>query len=678
MWLLLSKKVSKNISFNKKYTYLIDLKKINILVGKNNSGKSYLMREILRNTIKVINRDEIKNFISECKFNDHFDKLKSLVCIDELKDINNKYLNILSQMESFDKAKKDNNSFNMLSGREIYSFENYDHLVTSSTELLKYLGYDRSVNSSIISDEVIHNYSSLLNKVVTEYKLAVKDRFYSISDSSIYKFGDFLYEFGFVKSKYNEYMNNYNPNNEGVIPYTFKNYIPLFRSIRHPLKNPKEKDNSITDIYKTRIIKEYNYNENEINIITGLDFYFEYKKKLLGSKNDRELVNKFETFLSNYFFEGKNISIIPDEETYELKINIDGSDDRFIYEVGDGVTSLIIIMFHIFLYSNRENNIYFIEEPEQSFHPGFQRLFINMISMNDIFGNCYFFFTTHSNHLIDISNHEFKDFNNFLCTKNNDSIIVKVLNDNDIEIMNELGVTPSSVQIANKIIWVEGKYDAFYIRLLLNKKNININDRKYIEDYDYVYVPYGGSNGTLINFSLENDDSVNNEFIMKAKSINNNFLIIMDDDEISTGKSKRKKEKRYYKLKDELGDSLYKLNVREIENLFPVEVIKNFFINNIAKKDIDFSFLDNINYEDYKDIRLGPYLNKLVKENIGDDLKNITGREDGFEVKGFLYSKSKFYDSVLGWIMNDSFDYEKDVTYEAKDLINTIEDFIKC
>ena len=75
---------------------------------------------------------------------------------------------------------------------------------------------------------------------------------------------------------------------------------------------------------------EYEYNENEVDVITGLDFYLDYKKKLLGNKLERQSVNEFEKFLSTYFFEGKEISIIPDEKTYELKINIEDKEDRFI------------------------------------------------------------------------------------------------------------------------------------------------------------------------------------------------------------------------------------------------------------------------------------------------------------------------------------------------------------
>ena len=63
MWLLLSKNIDSKFSIDKDYTYLVDLKKINIIIGKNNSGKSYFMREILKNTIAILNREEFKEIV---------------------------------------------------------------------------------------------------------------------------------------------------------------------------------------------------------------------------------------------------------------------------------------------------------------------------------------------------------------------------------------------------------------------------------------------------------------------------------------------------------------------------------------------------------------------------------------------------------------------------------------
>lgn len=680
MWLFLQNDISKKFKFSKKYTYLLDLKKINIIVGKNNSGKSYFMREIIKNSINIVDRYEIKDIVFSNITSNNQKKLDTFYNIIEFKKINDKYINILTGIQTFNDSKIQS-STRMLGGKYpgvVYDFENFVDLKNRYPDLLTYLGFNTKTDAKEFSDKVVYEVTSLTNKVINQYKIELEKEFDNLDDEAIYQFGKVIYDFGYIEEETEGFINLYNISEEDKRPYRFKNYIPLLRNIRHPLKNPNIKEgNILDDIYKTRILEEYKYNENEINIITGLNFYFEYKEKLLGSKRERKLISDFEKFLSNYFFEGKDISIIPDEKSYEVKININDSEDRFIYEVGDGITSLIIMMYNIFLNCDREKNIYFIEEPEQSFHPGFQRLLINIISLNPKFKNCYFFFTTHSNHLIDISNHDFKNFINYLCKKNGDNINVTVQNESDISMIYELGVKPSSVQIANKIIWVEGKYDAFYIRLLLNKKNINESGRKYIEDYDYVFVPYGGSNGTLINFSLNDDIDNSKDFILKAKKINKDFLLIMDDDEILSGNNKQAKIDRYNKLKEILDKQLYKLEVREIENLFPTQVIKDYFLNGLKCKDYDLSFLDNIKYDDYKNKKLGRYLNGLIKKNIGNDFKQITGREKGFELKGFLYSKSKFYDCVLRWIMNESFDYEKDIPQEAKQLIDKVENFIK-
>ncbi len=681
MWLLLEDNLAEKFNIDKKYTYLLQLNKINIIVGKNNSGKSYLMRQIMKSAIKVIDREEIKSIIFDDKNFENLEKIKIFNTIDEFKELNNKYIRMLNQIKKFDEAKKESGKV-ILGGsyaEKVYSFDNFNDLVSNSQELISYLNISDKNNSEEYSNKIIHDKNKIIGNIINEYKNKSFEKFDEVLDENVYKFGELLFEFGYIKIASTECHQECSKSGNECLSIPFKNYIPLLRNIRDPLKKPNQRLLEPTkNIFKTRIINEYEYNENEVDVITGLDFYLDYKKKLLGNKLERQSVNEFEKFLSTYFFEGKEISIIPDEKTYELKINIEDKEDRFIYEVGDGITSLIIIMYKMFIGDKAKNNIYFIEEPEQSFHPGFQRLFMNIISLNEKFKNCYFFFTTHSNHLIDISNHEFKNFRNYLCTKEHDEINVRVQSRLDILAMEELGVKPSSVQIANKVIWIEGKYDAFYIRLLLNKKNFGDNKRKYIEEYDYTFLPYGGSNGTLINFSIDNSIEDNKEFILKAKTINSNMLLIMDDDGISTGKSNSKKMQRYQELKDSLGNKLYKLKVREIENLFPPEVIINYFILGLkSNSEFDLKFLDSIIYDDYKNEKLGNYLNKLIKDNLGTDLKKITGRECGFEKSGFLYDKSKFYDCVLKWVMNENFNYDKDIPLETKELINTVEKFIQ-
>lgn len=80
-------------------------------------------------------------------------------------------------------------------------------------------------------------------------------------------------------------------------------YFLILRNIRHPLKDTKSlyNDEAKIDIYKEKIISEYKF-ESDIEIVTGLNFYQDYKKNLLGTKDKREKVDRFEKFLSNNFF----------------------------------------------------------------------------------------------------------------------------------------------------------------------------------------------------------------------------------------------------------------------------------------------------------------------------------------------------------------------------------------
>lgn len=670
MWLLLKEDISKVFESKIKYTYLFPINKNNFFIGKNNSGKSYFSRFLMKNSIKFYkNKNELIDDISNNLKNTFkaINEFKNFIN-EEFDFIVDEYLNYEQLLKKIDNNKIEKvRSISMKTGavdRIYYQFNNKGELFQEIKPLLKFLNIDNVQNDmeTTLSDKVIPKISEFKDKIKEEFIKEYINKIKSISEDKIYELGDLA-----KKLEVTEDFRNLNE----------KFYIPVTRSIRNPNKEINEKSMP-DDIYKIRYIAEYDLNEEEIKVISGLEFYKSYKSGLLGSKEKREKVNKFENFLSQYFFDGEDISIIPDEETFELKINInDSKEDRFIYEVGDGISSLLIIAYTIFTEAGEKDKLFFIEEPEISFHPGFQRLLVNIITYYKEFKNCIFFFSTHSNHLIDIGVNEIKNSNLILCKKDNsDNISIEIQGALYNEILEELGVQASSVRIANKIIWVEGKYDALYIRLLLNMKNKDNNtDKKYIEDYDYCFLPYGGSNMSLIKFDLKQDYDENIEFITKAKNINSKFIIILDDDNMSQNK-KGKKYERYNILKDELEDKIYKLEVREIENLFPEKVLENYVYNGLKDKTKvnEMKFL----YKEYKNRKLGEYINKKIEKTYKcKKLEEVTGRKNGFEKNGFLYNKQKYYEEVLKWTKEEGFNYERDVTEEAKKLINIVENFIK-
>ena len=137
----------------------------------------------------------------------------------------------------------------------------------------------------------------------------------------------------------------------------------------------------------------------------------EIKKMLLGSHGERVQVHEFETFLSNNFWQGKPITLIPDYESDALKVHIKntGSDeDREIHNVGDGIQSIIINTFPLFQYGvhvradNKDGKplVLFIEEPEMMMHPSMQRVLVETFMQKNDFPNLQVYLTTHSNHFL--------------------------------------------------------------------------------------------------------------------------------------------------------------------------------------------------------------------------------------------------------------------------------------
>ena len=55
MWLLLGENILDKFNIDNQSTYLLKVDKTNFLVGKNNSGKSYFLRFLLMNAIKIYN-----------------------------------------------------------------------------------------------------------------------------------------------------------------------------------------------------------------------------------------------------------------------------------------------------------------------------------------------------------------------------------------------------------------------------------------------------------------------------------------------------------------------------------------------------------------------------------------------------------------------------------------------
>ena len=335
-------------------------------------------------------------------------------------------------------------------------------------------------------------------------------------------------------------------------------YVPILRGLRHlDLLNATDKKE---DLYTARTVADYNLTErgnDDSHVFSGLSIYGEIKKMLLGSREDRHTIAQFQDFISESFFGGQEVTLIPDHDSDNVKLNInDGKADREICNVGDGIQSILINTFEVFRYRDK-NVALFVEEPELMMHPAMQRILIE--TFINKFGNLQVFLTTHSNHFLDLTYEYPDDVAIFLFEEVGEEHF-KISNVTDHkQILDLLGVRNSSVFLANSVIWTEGVTDRMLVRRLLDLDQ----QSSFREDFHYAFAEYGGNNLKNFEFTEEGfSDAVNVRTLSKVN------YVIADND----GKSTGKKSKRRENLKKVLGkDHVFDGHV-EIENLIPYKV----------------------------------------------------------------------------------------------------------
>jgi AAA15 family ATPase/GTPase len=419
------------------------LSKINIFVGENNSGKSRLLRSLLASDLKYVpagyDLEILNHFIKNLK-----------------QDIDNYFKNnglLYTNLPPF---------LRNLPIQEVHQIKTIDY-IDSFIELADLLDkfrneiIERQGNAdSFVGTSMGNKYSS---KISADLRYIFDE---NLSSLSIHKEG-----------------NSFKETLE--IPSFSKIYIPILRGIRPINLNNLSNSEDFTseDVYELRT--KYDYFKDakcSVQIFTGLTTYSLIKKYLLGKFRERDLIKDYERYLSKNFFNNKPITLLPENGSDVLTIKIGNEIEKPVYDVGDGIQSLIILTLPLFLHKS-EHVLFFIEEPEKLLHPGLQRKLIEtFLNSEDGFENYQFFMTTHSNHFLDITL-DFSDVSIYSLRKEFEDISVKAkeivpkffienLSHGDISSLELLGVRNSSVFLSNCTIWVEGITDRLYFKHYLN------------------------------------------------------------------------------------------------------------------------------------------------------------------------------------------------------------------
>lgn len=267
----------------------LKLRRFNLLIGSNNSGKSRLLRSLFSSDLNKIHVGLGREFQQTCR---------------ELGEL-------------FDWVSK---------GKTIHGFN-------CANFMALYDGQCRSVG------EINSTINSLVKLTADAANISLSVRG---ADSN-----DFYYVQDIVRSKSPvEAVSNVRRASQETANLK-RHYIPILRGMR-PLQDNKDLflDRTLKDYFT-------NGEKANLNIVTGFDLYKLLAQFLLGQPEERQRVRNYETILGNEFFGGQEITLIPQYGKDTVAVKIGEDDQFSIYDLGDGLQQVIIITSAAYLEQDR-------------------------------------------------------------------------------------------------------------------------------------------------------------------------------------------------------------------------------------------------------------------------------------------------------------------------------------
>ena len=332
----------------------IILEKNNIFIGKNNSGKSRLMRQLLK-------KEYFKEYCINSNMNDVISLKKTIESTiktateNAKKKYGNQYITIANTFEDIkDFYNKTYMSFenNLSSVSKLYrSMDDEKKLASFICEFTCSQGVD--LYNKLLSKGFVHGITKFNqdNKVLSSFCPSGSMR-------EIIKL-------------YNHIIDQM----EVVKPESL--YFPPMLSLRK-LNNlsgetPATYHEGLSRLfYENYFVEIDKFNEN---IKTGQEVYSDMREMLLSLNKEREHFLEYERYVGKKFFGGKSIEIFINNKDGNIYIKELGEKEYPIFDLGDGMQTLIILTYYLYMNKNRHLKI-FIDEPEIHLHPGLQRMLV--------------------------------------------------------------------------------------------------------------------------------------------------------------------------------------------------------------------------------------------------------------------------------------------------------------
>lgn len=581
------------------------LSKVNLFIGPNNSGKSRLIRELIKTQIVPIFPDEA------------IEKLKGIVNTSK-----NKIIKYVVGLAASNKVPLTTN------------FSRFVFVAMSNSRSLSKETLSDSFWESIFNDlskpdfdldKIVQNVESELDYIKQNFfipyqSLSVPHHTVDLSSTmNPYRYGQLL---EIIQDLFNEFSSlQFN--------FTYRRiYVPALRTLRNfgtdlriadKLEREYQLSYTIDEVTRNQI-NERCHCYKSVEIITGEDFYKSIPALKLNETEGQRRIEEFEKFLSEFFFEGGKVYLTSfQKHPFEIHIKIGDEMQQPIYNLGDALQMLIALTIPLFLY---DSGIIAIEEPELFMHPGFQKKLMEVFCKHEKSGNFLFLIASHSNHIID--GLQFSDeVSIFTVNKKIDPqdkakeklpvLEVENIAFKDKTALNLLGVSNSSVYLSNCTIWVEGVTDRMYLTKMidcyLEKHRDDLAKFKDLkEGVHYSFVFSCGSNIVHWNFDDEAEYGDNGNRVIVVQLCGKAMVIV--DHDFGT------KQSRIDRLQKELGVRLNVLPVPEIENLLSYSVIVKTIKSYSTLNSLDESKFVEPSAEDFVKFRLGSLIENIILQKL--------------------------------------------------------------